>query len=455
MELQTLVNKQKKFFLTKQTLNATFRKKQLKTLKKMLKTYEERIYQALKKDLNKSKHETLTTELGVVYAEIDFALKHLNEWMSPEKVPAPITHKGTENIIYKEPYGSVLIISAWNYPLQLSIAPAIGAIAAGNCIVLKPSEHAAATSSLLAEMIQATFDEAYFTVVEGEKDVSQRLTELPFDYIFFTGNAHVGKAVMAQASKHLTPVTLELGGKSPAVIDKHAKINLAAKRIAWGKFTNAGQTCVAPDYVYVHEKVKTKFVKTLKKYIIAFYGKKPLQNKDYVKIINTHHFDRLHRFLTDGMIVHGGKSDRDKCMIEPTVLDNVSWQDDVMQEEIFGPILPVLSFRKLNDVITKLKQGEKPLAFYYFGKDERTQEQILEELSFGGGCINDTLYHLANPHLPFGGVGSSGMGAYHGKYGFHTFSHNKSVMKQTTAFDIPLRYPGSRIGHSLVKKIMG
>src|SRR5699024_223481 len=262
---------------------------------------------------------------------------------------------------------------------------------------------AAATSSLLAEMIQATFDEAYFTVVEGEKDVSQRLTELPFDYIFFTGNAHVGKAVMAQASKHLTPVTLELGGKSPAVIDKHAKINLAAKRIAWGKFTNAGQTCVAPDYVYVHEKVKTKFVKTLKKYILAFYGNQPLQNKDYVKIINTHHLDRLHRLLTDGLIVHGGKIDRYKCMIEPTVLNNLSWHDAVMQEEIFSSILPVLSFRKLNDVITKLKKGEKPLAFYYFGKDERTQEQILEELSFGGGCINDTLYHLANPHLPFGG----------------------------------------------------
>src|SRR5699024_8192541 len=307
---------------------------------------------------------------------IDFALKHLKQWMQPKRVKTPVTHKGSKNYIYQEPYGVALIIAPWNYPLQLSLAPMIGAMAAGNCVVLKPSEYAKATSQLLAHIVPKTFPSYYITVVEGGKNVSQALLAKPFDYIFFTGSTKVGKIVMEAASQFLTPVTLELGGKSPVIVDHDANIQLAAKRIAWGKFTNAGQTCVAPDFVYVHEQVKKKFIKHIHKYVKQFYGKKPLNNTSYVKIINHKHFQRLHAFLKNGTI------------------------------------------------------------------------------TFGGGCINDTLYHLANPYLPFGGVGASGMGSYHGIYSFKTFSHEKAILKQTNAIDFPFRYPGKKWTHKLVKKIM-
>ncbi|SEQ21433.1 aldehyde dehydrogenase (NAD+) [Virgibacillus subterraneus] len=452
--IKKLVDNQQDFFQSGESLDYSFRKNQLKALKRMLKNNEQKIYQALKDDLNKSEHETLTTELGFLYAEIDFAVKHLKDWMESEKADAPITHKGTNNYIYKEPYGVTLVIAPWNYPLQLAIGPAIGAIAAGNTVVLKPSEFTQSTSSLLAEMIGDTFDHSFFTVVEGAKEASQQLLEQHFDYIFFTGSSAVGKIVMQQASKHLTPVTLELGGKSPAIIDKDVNIDLAAKRIVWGKFTNAGQTCVAPDYLYVHEKVKPKLLKAMKKHIKALYSKKPLLNDDYTRIVHKQHFNRLQAFLSDGEIVYGGSVDEEKLSIEPTILDNITWDHSIMQEEIFGPLLPMLTFTELDDVISKLKHMDKPLALYYFGEKEKSQQSILKNVSFGGGCINDTLYHLANPHLPFGGVGNSGIGVYHGKYGFNTFSHNKSVLKQTTRFDLPLRYPGSKIAHSLVKKIM-
>ncbi|GGB34381.1 aldehyde dehydrogenase [Lentibacillus populi] len=452
--VQGLIKEQRDFFLSGETLTYAFRKQQLKKLKAMLKNYESQIYQALKTDLNKSKHETLTTELGFLYTEIDFALKNLKSWMEDEKVDAPLTHKGTKNYIMSEPYGVTLIISPWNYPLQLALAPAIGAIAAGNTVILKPSEFTETMSGLFTEMIIATFDHRYFAVVEGDKAISEQLVKQPVDYIFFTGSSNVGKIIMRQASEHLTPVTLELGGKSPAIINQDAEIDLAAKRIVWGKFTNAGQTCVAPDYLYVHEKAKPKLFKAMKKYIKSLYGKKPLKNEDYVHIVNENHFNRLQAFLTNGIIVHGGSVNTDKNSIEPTILDKVTWEDPIMQEEIFGPLLPVLTFSKLDDVISTLKQMDKPLALYYFGENERDQETVLQQLSFGGGCINDTLYHLANPNLPFGGVGNSGMGGYHGKYGFDTFSHKKSIMKQTTKFDIPLRYPRSKIAHSLVKRIM-
>ncbi|WP_106497249.1 aldehyde dehydrogenase [Lentibacillus sp. Marseille-P4043] len=420
----------------------------------MLKANEKRIYQALKMDLNKSQHETLTTELGFLYTEIDFALKHLKDWMEPEKADTPITHKGTKNYIVREPYRVTLVISPWNYPLQLAIAPAIGAMAAGNTVVLKPSEFTQATSSLLAEMIRDTFDSHYVTAVEGEKETSAQLVAQPFDYIFFTGSSAVGKLIMREASKHLIPVTLELGGKSPAIIEQDANINLAAKRIVWGKFTNAGQTCVAQDYVYVHEHAKPKLLKAMKKHLKSFYGKNPLKNENYVRIVNKKHFDRLQAYMNDGSIIFGGKVDSDNHMIEPTLVDEISWKDSIMQEEIFGPLLPVLTFTKLDDVISKLKQMDKPLALYYFGENEQDQQKVMQHISFGGGCINDTLYHLANPHLPFGGVGNSGIGGYHGKYSFETFSHEKSIMKQTTKFDMPLRYPGSKLANSLVKRVM-
>ncbi|MEN1970166.1 aldehyde dehydrogenase [Lentibacillus sp. N15] len=452
--MERLVNEQRNLFLRNETRSYAFRKEQLKKLKRMLKSREAAIYQALKTDLNKSKHEALTTELGILYSEIDVALKNVKSWMEPEKVDAPVTHKGTKNYIMSEPYGVTVIISPWNYPVHLALAPAIGAIAAGNTVILKPSEFTENTSALLTDMISKTFDRDYFAVVEGDKDVSEQLVKQAVDYIFFTGSSNVGKIIMREASDNLTPVTLELGGKSPVIVNQDADINLAAKRIVWGKFTNAGQTCVAPDYLYVHENIKPKLLKAIQKHIKSFYGKKPLRNNDYVHIVNKRHFTRLQAFLSNGKVVHGGNSDPSVNAIEPTILDHVTWEDPVMQEEIFGPILPILTFTDLETVINKLQQMGKPLALYYFGENEADQQNVLQQVSFGGGCINDTLYHLANPHLPFGGVGTSGMGGYHGKYSFDTFSHKKSIMKQTTKFDMPFRYPGSKFAHAVVKRIM-
>ncbi|SHF58831.1 aldehyde dehydrogenase [Ornithinibacillus halophilus] len=452
--IEEIVQNQRNYFHTGKTLSYNYRVEQLKALRTMLKENEKEIYQALKKDLNKSRYEALTTELGFLLTEIDFTLSHLKKWMEPRKVDAPITHKGSQSYIQKEPYGVTLAIAPWNYPLQLAIAPVIGAIAAGNTAVIKPSEFTKETSSLLTKMIQSTFDPAYITVVEGDVNESQKLLDQRFDYIFFTGSSNVGKIVMREASKYLTPVTLELGGKSPAIVNKDANIDLTAKRIVWGKFTNAGQTCVAPDFIYVHEKVKPKLLKAMKKYIKTLYGKKPIENNDYVQIVNKKHFTRLTSFLTNGEIYCGGTYDEETLRISPTIVDNISWEDPIMQDEIFGPLLPVLTFKELDEVIGDLKVHEKPLALYYFGENKKQQEKVMNSLSFGGGCINDTLYHLANPHLPFGGVGNSGMGSYHGKYSFDTFSHEKSILKQTTKFDIPLRYPGSKLAYSIVKKIM-
>lgn len=452
--MKNLVKKQRDYFQNGETLDYAFRINQLKALRSMIQKYEKDIYVALQKDLNKSKHEAYTTEIGFLLIEIEFTIKNLKNWMKGEKVDAPLTHKGTKSYIIKEPYGVSLIISPWNYPFQLALAPVIGAIAAGNTIVLKPSEFSQATSFLLNKMVSETFDKSFFTVIEGDKDVNVELLKEKFDYIFFTGSTEVGKIIMKAASNHLTPVTLELGGKSPAIINSDANINLAAKRIVWGKFTNAGQTCVAPDFLYVQEKVKNKLIKAMKKHIRDFYGKKPLKNKDYVHIINKGHFERLNKLLANGTIVHGGQVDPSKPAIEPTIIDDISWEDPIMEEEIFGPILPILTFSKVEDVVKEIKKMDKPLALYYFGKGESAQRKVLKNISFGGGCINDTLYHLANPNLPFGGVGSSGMGSYHGRFSFDTFSHKKSIMRQTTKFDIPLRYPGGRLNHMLVRRVM-
>lgn len=452
--MREFIDKQHNFFQSGKTLDYSFRLKQLQTLKKMIQTYERNIYTALKTDLNKSKHEAYTTEIGFLYIEIEFAIKNLKTWMKNEKVDAPLTHKGTQSYIIKEPYGVALIISPWNYPLQLTFGPMIGAIAAGNTVIVKPSEFSKATSSLINHMIKETFNPSFITVIEGDKETNQQLLKEKFDYIFFTGSTAVGKVIMRAASEHLTPVTLELGGKSPAIINSDAHINLAAKRIVWGKFTNAGQTCVAPDFLYVHEKVKNKLIKAIKKHIQSFYGKKPLQNTDYVQIINEDHFLRLTKLLSNGEIIYGGNVDTEKLSIEPTLLDHITWDDPIMEDEIFGPILPILTFSKLEAAISELKTMDKPLALYYFGEGAKPQNKVLEQISFGGGCINDTLYHLANPNLPFGGVGKSGIGAYHGKYSFDAFSHSKSIMKQTTKLDIPLRYPGGRLKHMFVKRVM-
>lgn len=438
---------QKAFYQTGITKQYAFRKAHLLKLKEMVQHYEADIYDVLALDLNKSKHEALTAEIGIIYAEIHFALKHLKDWMKEEPVSKPLSHKGTKNTIIREPYGQILIIAPWNYPIQLALVPVIGALAAGNTVVLKPSEITTHTSKLLAHMVANTFDPALFTVVEGEKEVTEQLIKLQFDYIFFTGSTEVGKIIMRQASEFLTPLTLELGGKSPTIVDEDCKLALSAKRIVWGKLTNAGQTCVAPDYIYVHENIKDAFIKAMIKQMKKLY-KKPLH------IVNDRHFTRLLHLIDQDKVIYGGKFEEATLKMEATIMDKVNWDDPVMQEEIFGPIFPILSFHNLDDVITEINRRPKPLALYYFGSDAETQDKVLAETTSGGVCINDTLYHLANPHLPFGGVGSSGIGAYHGKYSFETFSHRKSVLKQTTAFDLPVRYPTSKLPLKITKKLL-
>lgn len=454
MQIPELVKKQKDWFHQGHTLPYEFRKEQLLKLKEMLQNYEKDMYTALKKDLNKSEYEAFLSEIGILYKETSEAIKHLHRWMKREKVKTPMTHFGSKSYIYKEPYGVTLIISPWNYPLNLTIAPLIGAIAAGNCAIIKPSEFTPTVSNLLQQMIEATFDDSYITVVQGEKEVSEALLEEEFDYIFFTGSPQVGKIVMEKASKHLTPVTLELGGKSPCIIDKDAKLDLAATRTAWGKFINAGQTCIAPDYLLVHEDVKDAFLSKLKASIEKLYGDDPLQNDDYTKIITERHYHRLKSFISKEKVAIGGEADEASRKIAPTVLDNATWEDAAMTEEIFGPILPVITFKQLDEVKEQIMKAPKPLALYYFSENKVNQDWILNNIQFAGGCINDTIFHFGNPHLPFGGVGTSGIGSYHGKASFDTFSHHKSVLKQTTAFDMTLRYPNSKRGLNIIKKLM-
>ncbi|QSS98568.1 aldehyde dehydrogenase [Pontibacillus sp. ALD_SL1] len=454
MRINELVQHQRAFYYTESTKSFSFRKEQLSRLRTMIEENEQSIIEALYKDLHKSEFESYTTEIGFLYTEITSALKNLKDWMKPQKVKTPLTHAGSKSYLYQEPYGVTLIIAPWNYPFQLALAPVIGALAAGNTVVLKPSELTPETSSLLKEMVTKWFDSAVFAVVEGDAEVSQELLEQRFDLIFFTGSVSVGKIVMEKASQHLTPVILELGGKSPTIVDKDANLDLAAKRIAWGKFTNAGQTCIAPDYLYIQRAVKPELLSKLKLTIKDLYGDDPLYNVEYSHIVNTRHFDRLSEYLNNGELIAGGERDADINAIEPTILDHISWKDPVMQDEIFGPILPVLTFDDIGEVVAEVRNHEKPLALYYFSENEQKQEEILSKLSFGGGCINDTLFHVANPHLPFGGVGQSGVGSYHGKASFDAFTHSKGIVKQTTKFDLSIRYPGRKHGLKLIKRLL-
>lgn len=449
-----LVRKQKMFFRTGKTKNISYRLDALHRLRTGIKRYEHKLLEALKLDLNKSEYEAYTCEIGYVLEEIRFTSKHLRSWAKPQKVKTPITHIGSKSYIYSEPYGVALIISPWNYPFQLAIAPLIGAIAAGNCAVLKPSELTPRTSQVLEQLIKDIFPEEYIAVVQGGVETSQALLREKYNTIFFTGSVAVGKIVMEAAAKHLTPVTLELGGKSPCIVHKDAHIKHAAKRIAWGKFLNAGQTCVAPDYVYVHHKIKDRFIEELKRAVKELYGEYPLGNPNYTHIVSERHFNRLTTFLKDGKVIIGGKTDKNKLVIEPTILTDISWVDSVMEDEIFGPILPIMDYSNLTDVITKINNYTKPLALYLFTENSAVSKKILKHISFGGGCINDTIYHLASSYLPFGGVGNSGMGAYHGKGSFDTFSHKKSILKQTTFFDLPLRYPNAKNGLKFIKCFM-
>jgi aldehyde dehydrogenase (NAD+) len=449
----SILTKQKTFFRTERTKNLTFRIDALEKLRSKIKANEQPLMDALRADLNKSEFDAYTTEIMIVLEEIKFAINHLQAWAKPRKVKTPITHIGSKSYIYPEPYGVTLIIAPWNYPFQLAVAPLIGAIAAGNCAVIKPSELTPATSEVFAKLISEIFPEEYITVVQGGVETSQALLEEKFDYIFFTGSVAVGKMIMEAAAKNLTPVTLELGGKSPCIVHEDANLKLAAKRIAWGKFVNAGQTCVAPDYLYLHKSIKAPFLQFFQEAIKELYGE-ALENRNFTRIVSEKHFQRLSSFLDNGKLFIGGNTNKERLLIEPTVLTEITWEHPIMQDEIFGPILPVLEYESIDDVIKGIENHPKPLALYLFSENERIQKEVLNQVPFGGGCINDTVYHLGSPHLPFGGVGTSGIGSYHGKGSFDTFSHEKSILKQTTMFDLPFRYPNVKDGLTKIKKFI-
>lgn len=418
-----------------------FRYQKLEKLKKVILKKEVLINKALMEDLGKSAFETYLTEVGFILEEISFILKNLEDWMKPKKVKTPMALFPAQSYVHADPYGEVLIIAPWNYPFQLCFAPLLGALAAGNRIVVKPSEYAPSTSRVIKEILEETYTANEVRVVEGGLEATQELLKQKFDYIFFTGSTQVGRIVMQAAANHLTPVTLELGGKSPCFIEESANLDLAAKRTAWGKFLNAGQTCVAPDYVLVPKAKQHEFIDRLNFHLKNFYGDSPENSEDYPRIVNEKHFDRLEKLLIKDKIAIGGEVMREKKFIAPTVMKDVSWTDKVMEEEIFGPILPVIPYEDEKEALDQIGKGAKPLAFYVFSENEKKAQEIMSSMSFGGGCINDTVMHLANPHLPFGGVGLSGMGSYHGARSFETFSHSKSVLIQKTKVDIPLRYP--------------
>ncbi|MBV6682770.1 aldehyde dehydrogenase [Bacillus sp. JRC01] len=429
---QDLLSKQRTYFRTGETKSVAFRINTLNTLKSLVQKHEQDILDAVKQDLNKSELEAKRAEVGLVIGEIDFMVENLEEWAATKEVPTPASHEGAKSFIQPEPYGSALVIAPWNYPFQLAVTPLVGAIAGGNTAVLKPSELTPKTSALLSTLINDNFPEEYLHVVEGEVETSTALLKEDFDYIFFTGSTGVGKIVAEAAAKHLTPTTLELGGKSPTIVHEDANLDEAAQRIARGKFANAGQTCVAPDYLLVHSSVKDELMSKFKEVITASYGENIVENPNFGHVVSERHFDRLVGFLDNGSIVTGGKHDRDNLIIEPTILDNISWDDSVMQDEIFGPILPVMTYDSLDEIIEPIVKRPKPLALYLFSDDEAVQDQILSTISFGGGSINDTINHMTSHYLPFGGVGDSGMGAYHGKASFDTFTHFKSVLKRST-----------------------
>lgn len=454
--LQSILEEQRNYFNTGATRSLGFRIEKLKILKKIIKENEKEILEALWLDLHKSEFEAYATEIGIILDEINFVTKHLKSWSKTKRVRTPLTNFLSSSYIYSEPYGVSLIISPWNYPFQLLMAPLIGAIAAGNCAMLKPSEYSTNTTKVIMKIIEASFSQEFVCVVEpyGGKESAQALLKEEFDYIFFTGSVPVGKIVMEAASKHLTPVTLELGGKSPCIVDKEADVKLAARRITWGKFVNAGQTCVAPDYILVHKDVKAGLLTEITKCIKEFFGENPVHSKDFPRIINERQLHRLIGLLNKGDIVTGGEYIEMERYIAPTIIENITWNDPIMLEEIFGPILPVIEFSDLEEVIKIVNSKPKPLALYFFSNNKKWQERIIEMISYGGGCINDTIMHVASPYLPFGGVGASGMSAYHGKGSYDTFSHKKSVTKKSNLIDIKIRYAPYNDKIKLLKKLM-
>lgn len=445
-----ILQNQRRFFNSGKTKDISFLIQQLKNLKKAITENEEAILRACKSDMKKPPLEAYTSERGIVLNEIDHAVKHLKSWTKPKRIKTPLLHTHffgvaqhffASSYIYPEPYGVVLIMGPWNYPFQLMLNPLVGAIAAGNCSILKPSEIAPHASSVIARIIGEHFDPDFISVIEGSTETAQSLLAEKFDYIFFTGGTRVGKIVMEAAARHLTPVTLELGGKNPCIVDHDVHVEHTARRIVWGKFFNAGQTCMTTDYLLVDRIIKKKLLLSIKKTIREFYGDDPSKSPDYARIINEKHFERLSGLLKEGEIIIGGDTNSANRYIAPTVIDNVSPEHEIMKEEIFGPILPGIEYEKLDDAISFVNERPKPLALFFFSKDKKKQDRVLGGTSSGGGCINETFVHQINFGLPFGGVGESGIGKYHGKFSYDTFSNKKGIMKKSFLLDLKLRYP--------------
>ena len=438
MNIEEIVASQRQFFNTSQTRDVGYRKTMLRRLLRVIRDNEELIYAAVSADLGKSRAETYMTEIAMVTGEIEMQLRHIDGWSRPKTVPGTMATFPSRSTVYSDPYGVVLILSPWNYPVNLALTPLVGAIAAGNCAVLKCSRHSAHTSALLQKLLAQAFPASYVCCLDADSDYDEVLAQT-YDYIFFTGSPRVGKTVMEAASKHLTPVSLELGGKSPCIVDETANLPLAAKRIVWGKFLNAGQTCISVDYVLVHRSVKDALVESLVAEVQKRYANAET-SESYPNIISRHHYERLSKLLETEDLVIGGEQNDEAMKIAPAILPNADFDHEIMQEEIFGPLLPVIAYDELGETLDMLKQRPRPLACYFFSRNETSIRRVTREFPYGGGCVNDTMLHISNDHLPFGGVGNSGMGAYHGRYSFDTFSRKKGVVRSCADFDLPLRY---------------
>lgn len=453
-EIQEIIAMQRSFFETGSSKEPRFRLEALKRLKAAVISHEQALVEALGKDMRKPLLESYGAELGMVVQEINYAVKHLNKWIRRKNVQSSLMDFPSKSYILREPYGVSLIIGPWNYPVQLTLVPLVGAIAAGNCCVLKPSEMAAHSSTVLKKLISEAFDERYIAVVNGDVEVSRALLAQRFDKIFFTGSPAVGRLVMEQAARHLTPVTLELGGKSPCIVDATVDPDVTAKRILWGKFFNAGQTCVAPDYLLVHKDIKEALYGSFQKWLKHFYTEQPENSPDLSRIINHRHFMRLKSYMNDGKLISGGQTDESDCYIAPTIIEVTDMSVPVMKEEIFGPILPVMEYSRLEEIEEIIRSNPDPLGFYLFSRDKKTVRRLLTRIPFGGGCVNDTVNHIQNHRLPFGGRGSSGMGNYHGEYSFQAFSHAKSILHKGFVLDLPIKYPPYLNTHTRLKKFL-
>lgn len=451
-EINAVVAAQKEFFRSGKTLDVKSRKKYLQRLKEAIHAREEEINRALKEDLGKSECESYMCEVGLSLSELSYQIKHISSFVKKQRVRTPLAQFAAVSYRYPSPYGTVLVMSPWNYPFLLSVEPLTEAIAAGNTVVLKPSAYSPHTDEVMKKILSEVFPPEYVTVIEGGREENRALINADFDYIFFTGSKSVGRYVNESAAKRMIPVTLELGGKSPCIVDSTAKTDLAARRIVFGKYLNCGQTCVAPDYILCKKEIKEKLIESIEREIVRQYGERPLQNENYGKIITEKHFRRVKGLIDGKKVVFGGKSDESALRIEPTVMDGVTWEDPVMQEEIFGPVLPVLTYENTEEAIKLINGQDPPLALYIFSSDKGTVEEVLARVPFGGGCVNDVVIHLATSYMPFGGYRQSGIGGYHGKKGFETFTHYKSVVDKKTFMDLPMRYqPYKKLYDKLIR----